>query len=839
MKKAVLGILAHVDSGKTTLSEALLYNSGMIDRLGRVDHKDAFLDTNEMERDRGITIFSHQAVIKTKEAELILLDTPGHVDFSAETERTLCALDYAILVVSGTEGVQSHTETLWRLLKIYNIPTFIFVNKMDISERDRKDITAELKNKLDGGCVDIQSDSFFEDAALLSKKLLDEYVETEKIADNSISDAIAERKIFLCLFGAALKNDGVAELLTVIEKYVQNRAYPENFGAKVFKISEDDKGRRLTFLKITGGELPVKTVINDEKVNELRIYSGDKYKSINKAEAGCVCAALGLSKTFSGEGLGFEENDGELICEPVFNYAVRLPQGMDIAEALPKFKKLAEEETKLNVTVSNLTINVRVMGEIQLEIIKRICAERFGMQIEFEQGSIIYKETIKGQAEGIGHYEPLRHYAEVHLLLEEGKRGSGIEIASKCSEDALDKNWQRLIMTHIAEKTHLGVLCGFPITDMKITVIGGRAHKKHTEGGDFRQATYRAVRNGLMKSQSILLEPYYSFTLEVPTGSVGRAMTDLELLGAKFSPPEMSGDISIIKGSAPISKMREYQKDVMAYTGGRGRLACSFKGYGECLDSDSVIDRCAYSPESDVENTPDSVFCKNGSGFTVKWDEVEKYAHIPPMSAQKPAETARVKRQSTLIADEEELLRIFENTYGKVKRKSVKPMRTPKQTVKYKAAKMPEGEEYLLIDGYNIIFAWDELKNVAEESLEDARILLIDKVCNYRAIREKNIILVFDAYKVKGTVREIEKVHGITVVYTKEAETADAYIEKATESLCKKYRVKVATSDNLEQVIIFGHGAIRVSALEFKDKIETAEKEMRDFIKERNIKNET
>lgn len=833
MKQAVIGILAHVDSGKTTLSEALLYNSGMIKKLGRVDHKDSFLDTDNIEKTRGITIFSHQAVIKTKSVELTLLDTPGHVDFSAETERVLRVLDYAILVISGNEGIQSHTETLWKLLDIYDIPTFIFVNKMDISEQTNEEVISSLNKLFNGACIDFskKGETFWEEAALADKYLLNEYLESGEISEKSLQIAIAQRKIFPCYFGSALKNDGICELLSEFEKYIAEKKYPEKFGAKVFKVSEDDKGKRLTFLKVTGGRLKVKTLVENEKINEIRIYSGGKFTQANEIKAGGICAVTGLLKTFPGKGIGFEESDKELITEPVFSYDVSLPDGVDIAVALPKFRKLAEEETKLNVSVCNAAINIKVMGEIQLEVIKQIFAERFGMEINFERGSILYKETIKGQVEGIGHYEPLRHYAEVHFFIEEGERGSGIVVESKCSEDVLDKNYQRLILSHITEKTHVGVLCGFPVTDIKITLINGRAHKKHTEGGDFRQAVYRAIRHGLMQAQSVLLEPWYSFTMEIPVESCGRAMTDLEMFGAKFAPPEMSGDVSIIKGSAPISKISEYQKEVTAYTGGRGRFLCSFKGYDECCDSDEVVRNIGYCAENDVENTPDSVFCKNGGGFLVKWDEVAKYAHIPPLSEKKETQHKQVKRQNIQIANEEELLRIFENTYGKIQRKTVKPMRTEKQSVTYKSVKQPANlPEYLLIDGYNIIFAWDELKAIAEKNLDDARTLLINKVCNYHAMRKENVILVFDAYKVKGNMGEIEKIHGISVVYTKEAETADAYIERTTEKLHGKYRVKVATSDNLEQIIIFGYGAVRISAAEFKEKIENAEQEMREYI---------
>lgn len=840
MKQSVIGILAHVDSGKTTLSEALLYNSGALKKLGRVDSGNAFLDTDDIEKERGITVFSHRAVLNTDNADFVLLDTPGHTDFSAETERTLRVLDYAILVVSGSEGVRSHTETLWRLLEIYNIPAFVFVNKTDIMQSSREEIVSELQGKLNGGCVDFsqEDDEFFEQIALCDKKLLEEFVEDGKISEESIAEAIAGRSIFPCMFGSALKNEGVAEFLRLLEKYVVCKKYPEEFGARVFKISEDDKGRRLTHLKVTGGSLKVKESLDDEKINELRIYSGEKYASVQEVKPGGVCAAVGLTKTFAGMGMGFETTADDLITEPVFGYSVRLPDGVDIAEALPKFKKLAEEETKLDISVSGLSINVRVMGEIQLEVLKRICADRFGLRVEFDSGNVIYKESVKGKTEGIGHYEPLRHYAEVHLLLEEGKRGSGIVIDSKCPADSLDGNQQRLIMTHIAEKEHLGALGGYPITDMKITVINGRAHKKHTEGGDFRQATYRAIRNGLRKAECVLLEPYYDFTLEIPTENVGRAMTDLQLAAADISPPEISGEISIIRGKAPVAAICEYQKEVTAYTRGRGRMSCVFGGYGECKNTGEVLAKRGYSADADVENTADSVFCKNGGGFRVKWDEVEKYAHIPPLSAEKTPEATYTRRQSRLVADEEELLRIFESTYGKVKRKTVKPMKTEKQAVRYKAARLPEGPEYLLIDGYNIIFAWDELKKTAEESLEDARNLLIGKLCNYKAVRDENIILVFDAYNVKGNPGDAEKVRGITVIYTKEAETADAYIEKSTETLCKKYRVKVATSDNLEQVIIFGHGAVRVTAAELKTKIENAENEMREFIRnnERSFK---
>ena len=844
MKRLVIGILAHVDSGKTTLSEGLLYLSGEIMRQGRVDHGDSFLDTNEIERDRGITIFSKQAVLHTNNAEFTLLDTPGHVDFASETERTLAALDYAILVISGSDGVQSHTETLWRLLRRYNIPTFIFVNKTDLPSFDKKSVCSDLKKRLSDACLDFknQDSDFFESAAMADDSLLEEYTETDNISCASLISAIAAGKIFPCFFGSALKNDGIGEFLKALDFYTQNKSYPDSFGAKIFKIADDDKGRRLAYMKITGGSLKVKTVLSNgtwsEKANEVRIYSGTKYQSVQEAFAGSICAVTGLTKAAAGEGLGFEKNSLPLVCEPVFTYSVKITDGTDINEVLAVFRKLEQEETQLHIIWNEhlRKIDVQIMGEVQLEVLKRILAERFGISVEFEGGSIIYKETISDMAEGVGHYEPLRHYAEVHLLLESAPRGSGLTFSSRCSEDVLNKNWQRLILTHLKEKTHTGVLTGSPITDIKITLINGRAHQKHTEGGDFRQATYRAVRQGLMQANNILLEPYYDFSLEIPTESAGRAMTDLQQMGADFSAPLTDGEMSVISGSAPISAIREYHKEVISYTRGRGRLQCIFKGYEPCKNQEEIVSKIGYDCESDPENSADSVFCAHGSGFIVKWDKVFDYMHIPAMKLHEEEITphAAPRTTSAILAGDDELLRIFEQTYGKIQRKLPQKLKTTKEKTSYKTKVSPVLPEYLLIDGYNIVFAWDELKKVAEKSLDDARILLISRICNYRAMRQNNVILVFDAYKVKGMQREIENIHGVSVVYTKEAETADAYIEKTSRELCKNYRVRVATSDNLEQMIIFGHGARRTSAGEFHTEVETAEQEMREFVKNNN-----
>ncbi len=849
-KRLVTGILAHVDSGKTTLSEAMLYRAGEIRRLGRVDRGDAFLDTHELERSRGITIFSKQAVLHYKNSVITLLDTPGHIDFSSEAERVLQTLDYAVLVISGSDGVQSHTETLWRLLALYNVPTFVFVNKMDISGIGEAELMKGLKQRLDGGCVNfssgLNSEEFYEEISMCDNVLMEQFLENGEVDTESVINAVAGRRIFPCMFGSALKSEGIDEFLSVFDRYTQQPSYGSSFGARVFKIADDSRGNRLSYMKITGGSLKVKDLINyrnekvSEKVNEIRIYSGAKFQSVDKAEAGTVCAVTGLTKTFAGCGLGFESDASAPVLEPVLSYRMDLPAGTDVHSALIKLRKLEEEDPQLNITYNERLheIHVSVMGEIQLEILKSVILNRFGMDVSFSRGGIVYKETITGKTEGVGHYEPLRHYAEVHLILEKGERGSGLEFGTICREDDLDRNWQRLILTHLSEKIHIGVLTGSPITDMKITLSAGKAHLKHTEGGDFRQACYRAVRNGLMKAESVLLEPWYDFRLEIPADSVGRAMTDIRRMCGESEPPLSSGETVLIRGSAPVSEMMDYHKEVVAYTHGKGRLVCMLKGYFPCHNSEDVIKAIGYDRESDIENTADSVFCAHGAGFAVKWNEVENYMHLESTLRTKNEEfsSAAITQKSldayrSRLAEDKELMEIFERTYGPIKRDKRLAMHTEKTPPKTdKAVPVPKGPEYLLVDGYNIIFAWEELKKTAEENLDLARSMLINTLCNYQGFRQCNLILVFDAYKVKGNHGEIEKVHNITVVYTKEAETADTYIEKAAHELSKNYRVRVATSDNLEQIIILGSGAYRVSASEFYDEIKRTEKAIREFI---------
>ncbi len=837
MKKIVVGMLAHVDSGKTTLSESLLYMAGEIKKLGRVDHGDTFLDTDEIERERGITIFSKQAVLDLKDTHITLLDTPGHVDFSTEMERTLRILDYAVLVISATDGVQSHTETLWQLLKHYNVPTFIFVNKMDITTRTKEEIIVELKERLSHAVTDFtqRENEFFEEAALLSDELLEEYSETEAIADETLSMAVAKRDIFPCVFGSALKGDGTDSFTELLECFTIEAEGGDRFAAKVFKISEDERGKRLTHIKITGGTLSVKSVISGEKVNEIRIYSGDRYKQVTDAQEGEVVALVGLSKTYIGQGLGCELSDNGLLSEPVFSYTVKPTDGTDLHNVLTILRKLEEEDRELNVVWNDRlqTLEVQLMGEVQLEVLKSVLKSRFSLDVEFLEGNIIYKETIADTVIGVGHYEPLRHYAEVQLMLEPNK-GEGMVFKTKCSEDILERNWQRLIMTHLEEKTHLGTLLGVPITDVTITLLNGKAHKKHTEGGDFRQATYRAVRQGLMQAKGVVLEPWYSFRLYIPMENTGKAMSDLDLMGASFSPPESAGEMWVISGSAPIAAIRDYHRSVTQYTHGRGRLSVSFKDYEPSRNSDEVIEKFAYSAENDVQNTPDSVFCSHGSGFTVKWDKVFDYMHLPIEKKETEYKEPTLRKNRSSIADEEELIRIFEQVYGKITRKSHGIMRTKTATPEYKMKPVKVKDEYLLIDGYNVIFADKELSEIADESLEDARDLLVARLAGYRAMKEKNIILVFDAYKVKGARREIEEAHGIKIVYTKEAETADSYIEKTSRSLVKNYRVRVATSDGLEQMIIFGSGAVRVTPKELFCEIDQTDKEIREFIKNNN-----
>lgn len=854
MKKIVVGILAHVDSGKTTLSEAMLYHSGTISKLGRVDSKNSFLDTFSLERSRGITIFSKQALLKYKETDITLIDTPGHVDFSAETERTLQVLDYAILVISATDGVQSHTQTLWKLLAKYKVPCFIFVNKTDLDGADKDIVLYQLKTKLSDGCVDftLPDDELNENIALCDDVLLEKY-EDDSLGKQDVILAIKNRKVFPCMFGSALKLDGVDAFMDLINDYTEQPQYGSDFGAKVYKISED-KGQRLTMMKITGGTLKVKEIlkseknINSEKVNQIRLYSGEKFTAVDEATAGTVCAVTGITFTNSGDGLGVEDNSSIPMLTPVLTYTVNVPDGTDAHTVLSDMRILEAEDPQLKVEWNERysEIHIKLMGDIQLEVLQTLFADRFGIDISFGKGSIIYKETIEEAVEGVGHFEPLRHYAEVHLLLKPGKRGSGLVFKTDCKEDVLDKNWQRLILTHLYEKTHIGVLTGSQITDMEIILKSGKAHPKHTEGGDFRQATYRAVRQGLRSAKSILLEPYYDFVLEIPNENVGRAMSDIQLMHGTFNPPELDGEMSVLTGSAPVSAMCDYAGTVRQYTRGVGKLSCTLKGYEPCHNAEEVVAEFNYNPDSDTDNTCDSVFCSKGAGYNVKWDEVKSHMHLPSILSTPKSEyapTCSAGRMSNyadkndLFALDKELMEIFEQTYGKIKRKNPNNSHFTftEKTEKQNPKKMPktpkyEGTEYLLVDGYNVIFSWDNLKKLADSSIDGARNALINILCNYQGYKRCEVIVVFDAYKVKGNHREIEKVNNITVVYTKEAETADMYIEKASLDLAKKHKVRVVTSDALEQVIILGNGALRVSSREFQGEVKSAEENIRTII---------
>ncbi|MBR5614028.1 MAG: TetM/TetW/TetO/TetS family tetracycline resistance ribosomal protection protein [Clostridia bacterium] len=854
MKRIAAGILAHVDAGKTTLSEGLLYCAGEIRSLGRVDNQNTFLDTDEIERSRGITVFSKQAVLTVDDTQITLLDTPGHIDFAAEAERTLAVLDYATLVISATDGIQGHTKTLWDLLKKHNIPVFIFINKLDLDGAETARVMDELSGDFGGNFIDFcnqDKNALCENLAMCNETLMQMYLESGKLDEELVKKAIKCREVFPVFSGTALKMQGVEEFLKAFARLTVQSPASSEFGAKVFKIGQDDKGQRLTYMKITGGTLRVKDVLRDEaggeKVNEIRIYSGDKYQSTDAARAGCVCAVTGPAKTYAGQGLGFERDSEKLTAEPIFSYRLILPEGVDAATAMSKLRQLEQEETQLYLEWNEQLkeIQLRLMGEIQLEVLKQIISKRFDMDVEFEEGHIVYKETIETRTEGVGHYEPLRHYAEVHLVLEPLPRGSGMQFVADCAEDVLDKNWQRLIMTHLMEKPHLGVLTGSPVTDIKITLKTGRAHLKHTEGGDFRQATYRAVRHGLRCAKSVLLEPYYDFVLEIPDENVGRAMTDLNFMGAEFTLPHSWGGRTRISGSVAAEQIRNYHKELVGYTHGKGKLNCKFRDYGPCKDADAVIEKIGYNADADVENTADSVFCAHGAGFTVKWNEVTEYMHLE--SVLKPKRTAEestpVLRSGNIYASDEELLKIFERTYGKVERKNPNhTMRTPKAqntASEYTPKKKKEfDKEYLLIDGYNIIFAWDYLKKLAGDSLEAARSALTDRISAYKIFRDCEIILVFDAYKVKGNPGEAERVNGITVVYTKEAQTADSYIEKAAKELSRNYKVTVATSDGLEQMIIFGSGAYRLPARALLEDVLRVEARVREIVEQYNIESE-
>ena len=850
-KQIVLGILAHVDSGKTTLSEAMLYRAGVTRRLGRVDHKDAFLDTDALEKARGITIFSKQALLTAGDTDITLLDTPGHVDFSTETERTLQVLDYAVLVVSGTDGVQSHTETLWRLLRRYHVPTFVFVNKMDLPGMERQELLAQLNRRLGEGFVDFGAEQADRDEALAlcDENLMGRVLDAGQLQDADLIPAIARRHVFPCWFGAALKLEGVDALLDGLDRYTRPAPALEAFGAKVFKVSQDEQGARLTWLRVTGGELKVKAQLTGEadgepwaeKANQLRLYSGAKYTLTEAIGPGQVCAVTGLTKARPGEGLGAERDSDLPVLEPVLSYQVLLPEGADVHAALGKLHRLEEEEPQLHVVWNETLgeIHVQLMGEIQLEVLRSLLAERFGLEVEFGPGGILYKETITEPMEGVGHYEPLRHYAEVHLKLEPLPRGSGMQFAADCREEVLDKNWQRLVLTHLEEKQHLGVLTGSPLTDVKITLIAGRAHLKHTEGGDFRQATYRAVRQGLMLAKSQLLEPWYAFRLEVPAENIGRAMSDIQRMEGTFDPPESGEETAVLTGFAPVSTMRSYPMEVVSYTRGRGHLSLTLDGYRPCHNAQEVIAAIGYEPEHDLDNPADSVFCAHGAGFVVPWDQVRSHMHVdsgwgkstrPEQEAAVPQRRAMAYRAT--LEEDAELLKIFERTYGPIKRDPLAAFRPVQKRERpdFAAEQWEIAPEYLLVDGYNIIFAWDELNALSKESLDAARHKLMDILCNYQGFQKCVLILVFDAYRVPGSPGSIEQYHNIHVVYTKEAETADMFIERVTHEIGRNRRVRVATSDGMEQIIILGHGALRVSARMFHEEVQNVEKQIRALV---------
>lgn len=876
-KKLVLGILAHVDAGKTTLSESLLYLSGAIRKLGRVDYKDAFLDTYTLERERGITIFSKQALLSIGEREVTLLDTPGHVDFSAEMERTLQVLDYAILVINGADGVQGHTLTLWKLLERYQIPVFLFVNKMDQEGTQKETLLLELKKRLSESCVDFETygegEEWIESVAVCDEAVLERYLEHGEVTKNDVQRMIKERKLFPCFFGSALKLFGVEEFIKGMDEYMMDVAYPKEFGAKVYKIARDPQGNRLSYMKITGGTLKVKDILTnkksdskqenqeiwEEKVDQIRIYSGVKFESVKEVEAGTICAVTGLNNTYPGQGLGIEVASDMPVLEPVLTYQIQVPEGTDLTVMLKQLKQLEEEEPELHI-VWNESLNeihAQLMGEVQIEILKTMIEERFGVSVEFGAGNIVYKETIADKVEGVGHFEPLRHYAEVHLLMEPAETGSGLQFDTACSEDMLDRNWQRLILTHLEEREHVGVLTGSPITDMKITLVSGRAHQKHTEGGDFRQATYRAIRQGLKEAKSVLLEPYYEFRMELPTEQVGRAMADIQKMQGSFEGPWMEGEMAILTGTAPVSTMRGYQTELISYTKGCGRMFCSFKGYESCHNQEEVIEAIGYDSERDLENPTGSVFCAHGAGFLVPWYQVKDYMHIEAIDTiRKEKEDFARKEMSVKTSSyddfisHDEIEEIFDRTFGTGSFKKRRDIGATRQVIEYKKEKkkietpseasflwkqrkeekkeaIKKQEEYLLVDGYNIIFSWEELKDLATVSIDGARNKLMDILCNYQGFKHCELIVVFDAYKLEGHPVEISNYHNIHVVYTKEAETADQYIEKLVHQIGKKYDVTVATSDKLEQVIILGQGAKRLSAKDFKEEVERMNQQIR------------
>ncbi len=887
-KNICIGLLAHVDAGKTTLSEGILYSCGAIRKIGRVDHRNAFFDTYEMERSRGITIFSKQAVFDLGDVRVTLLDTPGHVDFSAEMERTLQVLDYAILIVSGADGVQGHTQTLWKLLKHYHIPTFIFINKMDQPGTDEVRLMEELKKRLDSNCLDFSADRTQEDwqeqFAMCEEELLEAYLENGEVDEAEIPRLVCERKLFPCFFGSALKMEGVQAFLDGIKEMIRIPQYSSEFAAKVFKIARDTQGNRLTYMKITGGALKVKTLLTnqqvgleksedlaaiargksekiwEEKVEQIRVYSGEKFEAVQQGEAGMICAVTGLTSTYPGQALGAEKVSQLPVLEPVLTYQIRLPEGVDSYQTLLKLRQLEEEEPQLHIVWNEALeeIHAQVMGVVQIDVLKNLMQERFGIAVTFDSGSIVYKETIAEPVEGVGHYEPLRHYAEVHLLLEPGEAGSGLQFAADCSEDILDKNWQRLVLTHLEEKEHLGVLTGSPITDMRITLVTGKAHLKHTEGGDFRQATYRAVRHGLRKAESVLLEPYYEFRLEVPADMIGRGMTDIQKMNGSFEAPWIEGETAVLTGMAPVVLMRDYQNEVMAYSRGTGHLFCSLKGYFPCHNTEEIVESKGYDPEADLENPTSSVFCAHGAGFVVNWDLVENYMHLESplhLKTKKREEEFAMRELSNLTwkeeqaryaASEKELEEIFARTYGSGKgdddRRERKGWRRSRQDREFQRQRMSSSENYtpkknkslppeqecLLVDGYNIIFAWEDLNELAKSNVDAARDKLMDILSDYQAYKKCTLILVFDAYKVQGNPGSVQKINNIYVVFTKEAETADQYIEKTVHDMSKKYHVTVATSDRLEQIIIWGQGAVRMAAKELREEIELTKQQIRE-----------
>ena len=854
MKKIVIGIFAHVDAGKTTLAESLLYKTGNIRKLGRVDHKDAFLDTFDLEKERGITIYSKQAVFQSSSYDVTLLDTPGHVDFSTEMERTMSVLDYGILVINASDGVQEHTETLWRLLETYEVPTFIFLNKMDLNRSNHKTLMKEIKDLLSDSCIDFSGDKesreFMEALAMSDEELLDIYLEKGSIKDENIRELIIKRKIFPTYFGSALKMEGIDNFIDGLDKYVKTPTYPKEFAGRVFNISRDKQGNRLTHMKITGGSLQVKTTIGEEKVDQIRIYSGARYDAVDEVEAGSICAVTGLNETFPGQGLGLESQDFLPMLEPVLNYKLILPEDANEYTMLSNLRELEDEDPQLQIEWSDKLkeIHIKLMGEVQVEVLQRQILDRFGVEVDFGRGNILYKETIESPVVGVGHFEPLGHYSEVHLLLEPNEPGAGLEFYSACSEDQLDRNWQRLILTHLEEKEHIGVLTGSPITDIKISLINGKAHNEHTVGGDFRQATYRAVRQGLKRGKSILLEPYYDFKLRLPSEHLGRAMTDIQRMCGKFDTPETDGDLSILRGYAPVATMRDYHTEVISYTSGRGRLFCTLRGYLPCHNSEEVIEDIAYDSESDIENPSSSIFCAHGAGFKVSWDKVEDYMHLESQikleveeegtiekSPEEKKTTGKSSYKRDSWAQDKELEEIFVRTYGPINQRLTHSQnrmgyekKHSRQVGQYKGSKRKKSQkEYLLVDGYNIVFAWDELKDLAQDNIDAARDKLVDILSDYQGYKGNNIILVFDAFKVKGGVGEISKYNNINVVYTKEAETADQYIEKVTHEIAGKHHVTVATSDAMEQLIIMGKGAYRLSANDLKEEIERTKEEIR------------